>query len=97
MIRLLVWLLVLVPIVSGCHPREQLLDAVELTIADLTSALAAGQVSCVEVIEAHLARIATYDKTSGVNAITIVNPGALDRARAIDEKNAMGESLGELF
>lgn len=69
---------------------------VELTIAELHARLDAGEVSCVDVVRAHLDRIAAYDVATGLNAITEVNAEALDEAAAMDARLARGQSVGRL-
>ncbi len=73
------------------------IDVVEATIADLHEALETGRATCRMIVEAYLARIEAYDKATGLNAITVVNPAALDRADAIDARLAAGETLGALY
>ena len=72
-------------------------DVTEATIEDLHRALSDGATTCEQVVRSYLQRIETYDRPSGLNAITVVNPRALDRARAIDAKLAAGEPVGELY
>ncbi|MER7582981.1 Asp-tRNA(Asn)/Glu-tRNA(Gln) amidotransferase subunit GatA [Kitasatospora sp. NPDC097691] len=63
--------------------------------AETASAIAKGDVSAVEVAQAHLDRIDAVDKK--VNAFLHVDTeGALAAARAVDEKRAKGEELGPL-
>jgi aspartyl-tRNA(Asn)/glutamyl-tRNA(Gln) amidotransferase subunit A len=65
------------------------------TAADLAAAVAAGEVSAVEVAEAHLDRISAVD--DGVKAFLRVDaPGALAAARAVDEARTAGTPLGPL-
>jgi Asp-tRNA(Asn)/Glu-tRNA(Gln) amidotransferase A subunit family amidase len=70
---------------------------VEATIDDAQRALRAGQISCVELVEGYLRRIATFDESSGMNSIIFTNPAALAKARTIDEKLAQRQPLGPLF
>ena len=72
-------------------------EVVETTIAEIQDAIRAGRVSCRQIVQAHLDRIEAYDKTTGLNAITVVNPGALERADEIDAAVRAGEELGPLF
>jgi aspartyl-tRNA(Asn)/glutamyl-tRNA(Gln) amidotransferase subunit A len=66
-----------------------------MTGAELAAAIAAGEVSAVEVAEAHLDRIASVDGV--VHAFLHVDPeGALAAARNVDERRAAGERLGPL-
>ncbi len=69
-------------------------DLIRLTAAELAARLAAGEVSSVEATQAHLDRIAAVD--GDVHAFLHVSDHALEVARAIDERRAAGEDLGEL-
>ncbi|KJS60045.1 glutamyl-tRNA amidotransferase [Streptomyces rubellomurinus] len=68
---------------------------IKWTAAETASAIAKGEVSAVEVAQAHLDRIDAVDKK--VNAFLHVDTeGALNAAKAVDEKRAKGEELGPL-
>ncbi|MFF7457820.1 Asp-tRNA(Asn)/Glu-tRNA(Gln) amidotransferase subunit GatA [Kitasatospora sp. NPDC008115] len=68
---------------------------IKWTAADTAAAIAKGEVSAVEVAQAHLDRIEAVDQK--VNAFLHVDTeGALSAARAVDEKRAKGEELGPL-
>jgi len=67
---------------------------VERSAAELSQLLRAGDVSSVEVTQAHLDRIAAVD--GDVHAFLHVNAEALDAAALIDSRRAAGEPLGEL-
>ncbi|MGW6912209.1 Asp-tRNA(Asn)/Glu-tRNA(Gln) amidotransferase subunit GatA [Kitasatospora sp. NPDC054939] len=70
-------------------------DLIRYTAAETAAAVATGEVSAVEVAQAHLDRIDAVDKK--VNAFLHVDhEGALSAARAVDEKRARGEELGPL-
>ncbi|WBB62868.1 Asp-tRNA(Asn)/Glu-tRNA(Gln) amidotransferase subunit GatA [Streptomyces sp. WMMC500] len=65
------------------------------TAAETAAQIAAGDVTAVEVAEAHLARIDAVDEK--VHAFLHVDrEGALARARAVDAKRDRGEKLGPL-
>ena len=72
-------------------------DPVEATIADIQSAILADRVTCSSVVETYLARITAYDKPGGINAITVVNEHAVERALEIDAAVEQGEALPALF
>ncbi|HEY5320556.1 MAG TPA: Asp-tRNA(Asn)/Glu-tRNA(Gln) amidotransferase subunit GatA, partial [Galbitalea sp.] len=65
-----------------------------LSGAELGAKLASGEVSSVEVTQAHLDRIAAVD--GDVHAFLHINEAALETAAAIDKQRAAGEKLGEL-
>jgi len=79
---------------DSCDPEVDGDLAYEITIAELRRRLEAGA-SCVDVVQAHLDRIARYDfdPEAGppINAFTRMRPGVLDRARALDAAWARGE------
>nr|WP_042369282.1 Asp-tRNA(Asn)/Glu-tRNA(Gln) amidotransferase subunit GatA [Streptacidiphilus neutrinimicus] len=70
-------------------------DLIRSTAAETAKAIAAGEVSAVEVAQAHLDRIDAVDEK--VHAFLHVDTeGALEAARAVDAKRAAGEELGPL-
>ena len=70
---------------------------VEKSIAQLRSALEAGEVTSVELTKRYLERIETYDR-SGIklNALVELNENALAEAAASDQRRAEGKLLGGL-
>lgn len=70
----------------------------ETSIATLQSAYLSGKTSAVEVVQAHLARIAAYDKQGPlINALITVNPKALEDAAALDAAlKKTGKPVGPL-
>ncbi|MFC1420263.1 Asp-tRNA(Asn)/Glu-tRNA(Gln) amidotransferase subunit GatA [Streptacidiphilus cavernicola] len=70
-------------------------DLTRSTAADTATAIAKGEVSAVEVAQAHLDRIGAVD--GKVHAFLHVDTeGALAAARAVDDRRAKGEELGPL-
>jgi aspartyl-tRNA(Asn)/glutamyl-tRNA(Gln) amidotransferase subunit A len=70
-------------------------DLTRMTAAELGAALAAVEVSAVEVTKAHLDRIEAVDPQ--VHAfLHLAADGAVRAARAVDERRAAGEPLGPL-
>jgi len=70
----------------GCQsskPAEQL-DVTELTIAEIHTAYKEGGFTSQELVSAYLDRINQYD--SQINSITLINPDALEIAKALDEE-----------
>lgn len=61
----------------------------EATIEGLHELMLSGRLSAVELTRSYLARIEAYDKRGpALNAITVVNPAALERAAALDAELA---------
>ncbi|MFJ9633123.1 Asp-tRNA(Asn)/Glu-tRNA(Gln) amidotransferase subunit GatA [Streptomyces sp. NPDC101175] len=70
-------------------------DIIKLTATEIAGLIAAGEVSALEVTEAHLARIEAVDEK--VHAFLHVDhEGALAQARAVDARIARGERPGPL-
>ena len=70
-------------------------DLIRNSAAETAAAVASGEVSAVEVAQAHLDRIGAVDEK--VHAFLHVDTeGALSAARAVDAKRAAGEELGPL-
>ncbi|MCE2487925.1 MAG: hypothetical protein J4F42_20620 [Desulfurellaceae bacterium] len=66
----------------------------ETTIAQIQTALQAGAVSCAELVDGYLARIAAYDRGGPrLNSIVTVNPRAQDEAARLDAELAASGSL----
>ncbi|HSM04166.1 MAG TPA: amidase family protein [Longimicrobiales bacterium] len=75
-------------------PDPAPIPVVELTITELHRALDAGETTCRMVVQAHLDRIEAYEDR--INAITVVNPRALDVADSLDAVQADGDEQGPL-
>ncbi len=70
-------------------------DLTRMTAAEMASAVAAGEVSAVELASAHLDRIKETDVQ--VRAfLHVAADGALAAAKAVDERRAAGQPLGPL-
>ncbi len=70
-------------------------DLTTLTAAEMAAAVAAGEMSAVELAKAHLGRIEETDIQ--VRAfLHVASDGALAAARAVDERRAAGQPLGPL-
>ncbi|GAA1266791.1 Asp-tRNA(Asn)/Glu-tRNA(Gln) amidotransferase subunit GatA [Sphaerisporangium rubeum] len=65
------------------------------TAAELGELMAAGEVSAVEVTQAHLDRIAEVDGKVGA-FLHVAAEAALEQARSVDARRAAGEALGPL-
>jgi amidase len=84
------------PAAPAPRPAEAF-DVVEASIADLRAALEEGRTTSEELTTAYLARIEAYDRNGPrLNAVVVMNPEALDDARASDARRARGETLGPL-
>ncbi|HTU16073.1 MAG TPA: amidase [Solirubrobacterales bacterium] len=72
-------------------------DVVEAGIPAIREALETGEVTSVELVHEYLRRIARFDRQGiRLNAVPVLNPGALAEAAASDVRRAEGKSLGPL-
>ncbi|MDO9591385.1 MAG: amidase family protein, partial [Microcella sp.] len=79
---------------NAAGPRGATGDLTRLSAAQLSEHLIAGDVSSVEVTQAHLDRIAAVD--GDVHAFLHVNAAALDTAAQVDADRAAGMTLPAL-
>ncbi len=95
--RFIIFSLVFLFIASCVNKSSKEISFIELTISDIQEALLSKKVSCRGLVEGYLKRITTYDKSKGINAITVINSKALIKADHIDQLISNGEQLPELF
>lgn len=83
--------------VAAVEPATSL---VELSIAEMQGAMAAGTLSSAELVRGYLQRISALDDADhpgpGVNSIVEVNPQALEIARRRDRERRQGQVRGPL-
>ena len=73
------------------------IDVHEATIAELQRAMAQGQTSSLELVNAYLARIAAYDtRGPALNAMIRLDPGARAEARRLDRERREGRVRGPM-
>jgi len=79
----------------GLHAQG--FDLVETTIAKVQEALAKGRLTCHDLVQRYLDRIAAYDKVGpALNTIQTVNPGAIALADSLDRARRAGTPVGRL-
>lgn len=72
-------------------------EVTEAGIADIRRALEDGRVTTVQLVESYLNRIEAYDRNGPMlNAMVVLNPGAVAEAEASDRRRSRGELLGPL-
>jgi Asp-tRNA(Asn)/Glu-tRNA(Gln) amidotransferase A subunit family amidase len=77
--------------------RKSTLVLEEATISGVHAALAGGDISCAQVVQAHLRRIEAYDdRGPALNALISINPAALDTAAELDRIRGASSSLRPL-
>lgn len=83
--------------VPGRSMVEPVPFPLEASIPELQSAMEAGELTSVELVDSYLARIAAYDDAGPeLNAFITVNPAALEEAAAMDAERAATGSRGPL-
>ena len=75
----------------------QMIDVVELGVADAQRAMVAGEISARQLTQAYLDRIASIDRAGPtLNSVIELNPDALDDADRLDAERAARKSRGPL-
>jgi len=69
----------------GCSSSARF-NLEEALISDIHNAFKTGTSSCEHLVSEYIARIEKYDQPGRLNAITLVNPGALSRAKKLDNE-----------
>lgn len=96
-IKAVLFLISFLVIVSCAQNSSKSFTLIEAGIKDIQRAIYSGNISCRKVVEGYIARINAYDDVSGINAITLINPNALERADEADAALANGDTLPSLF
>ena len=79
------------------EPPAAVFTLEEATIADITAVFDAGALTCQQLTQLYLNRIAAYDENGPrLNSIITVNPLALDTAQTLDEERASTGPRSEL-
>jgi Asp-tRNA(Asn)/Glu-tRNA(Gln) amidotransferase A subunit family amidase len=87
-------LIAVTPLARSQADRQSAFVPEEATIASIHATLAAGTVTCAQVVQAHLRRIEAYDdRGPALNAIITINRRALDTAAELDRLGNAGASL----
>lgn len=96
MYRLLTSCCLILAILTGCTEQNQetVIDLEELTVAKIHQDYAEGEYNSQQLVQTYLNRIDAYDSLT--NALTIINPEALEIARQLDEEYARTGQLRPL-
>ena len=83
-------------VLAGCSRQETAApyNVEEVSLAQLSTDLAAGKTTSVAVTKAYIERIRTYD--GPLHAVIAVAPDALDQAAASDQRRKDGKTMGPL-
>ena len=80
---------------TSAAKADPVLDLENLSGAQAEQMLQSGQVTSVQLVRAYLTRIAAINKAGpGLNAVTQINPEALQQAADSDYARAHGKNLG---
>jgi Asp-tRNA(Asn)/Glu-tRNA(Gln) amidotransferase A subunit family amidase len=72
-------------------------DVRETTIAETQAAIRSGKVTCGQLVEAYIERVKTYDQTTHLNSMILLNPEALKDADRLDVEFRRTHLLRRLF
>jgi amidase len=92
-------ILVLMPTVALAQPLSPAVPfhLLEATIDGIHAAMGSGQLSCVQLVQAYLDRIAAYDQAGPkLNAVQNINPNALAQAGKLDAALRTSGPVGPL-
>jgi Asp-tRNA(Asn)/Glu-tRNA(Gln) amidotransferase A subunit family amidase len=82
---------------SGLRSRKRSFELMEATIADIHDAYRHGQLTCRELVQQYLDRIAAYDQQGpSLKALITVNPRALEVADELDRRYKLSGLSGPL-
>src|SRR5215471_12705396 len=80
---------VFLAVMSQLHPssaQNRKFDVVEASIADIHQAIRSGRITCRQLVMEYQKRINTYDQSTRLNAIVVLNPEALADADKLDQE-----------
>jgi amidase len=92
--RFALWLVTLIPIIGCESPKKESIDLLELSISDIHESFQNGKFTSQELVQAYLDRIEKMD--SAINSISMVNPHAMEMAKALDEEFRQTKTLRPL-
>ena len=72
-------------VMNSCNSPEKF-ELQEASFADIHQAFSSGACTCESLVKNYIKRIKTFDQPSKLNAITLINPEALDRAIELDKE-----------
>ena len=81
---------------TGLASEHDGFQVAESTIAGTQQALRSGKTTCRKIVEEYLRRIATYDQTTHLNTVVVLNPEALVDADRLDAEFARTHRLRPL-
>ncbi len=79
-------------------PSPESLDnkLIELSIDDLHKGIRQQTMSCQSVVQGYLRRIKHFDQSSSLNAIILINPNALNKAKRLDQQFTQTKAMKKL-
>ena len=92
--KIAIWLLILSPFFGCESPKKESINLSELTISDIHEAYQSGKYNSQELVQAYLDRIEEMD--SAINSISMVNPNAMEIAKALDKEFQQSKTLRPL-
>ncbi|MGW3627059.1 amidase [Streptomyces sp. NPDC000880] len=85
------------PLAKAGKAKDSGFELMEATVADVLRAYRNGRLTCRELVQQYLDRIAAYDKRGpAVNAVLTLNPRALEEADELDRRYRRSGPVGPL-
>lgn len=88
------WVIILFSLLGCNTPNKEAIDLSELTISDIHAAYQSGKFNSQELVQAYLDRLEKMDKE--INSISMINPEAMELAKALDEEFQQTKTLRPL-
>jgi Asp-tRNA(Asn)/Glu-tRNA(Gln) amidotransferase A subunit family amidase len=76
--------------------KQDSFDVIETTIAETQAAIRSGKITCRQIVQIYLKRIAAYDQPTRLNTVVTLNPDALADAQKLDKEFARTSKLRPL-
>ncbi|RPA68525.1 amidase [Cyclobacteriaceae bacterium YHN15] len=92
--KAILWVITLITFLGCSAPNKEAIDLSELAISDIHTAYHSGKFNSQQLVQAYLDRIEEMDKD--INSISMVNPNAMEMAKALDEEFQQTKTLRPL-
>ena len=92
--KAILWVIILITFLGCSAPNKEAIDLSELTVSEIHAAYQSGKFNSQQLVQAYLDRIEEMDKD--INSISMVNPYAMEMAKALDEEFQQTKTLRPL-
>jgi amidase len=92
--KAILWVIILITFLGCSAPNKEAIDLSELTVSEIHAAYQSGKFNSQQLVQAYLDRIEEMDKD--INSISMVNPNAMEMAKALDKEFQQTKTLRPL-